>query len=217
MNFQNVLSKTQSGTDEWYTTRESVNLIVPYLKMGGVRRVLCPFDKAESNFVRVLTEQGFDVTYSHIDTGTDFFEINNLNDYDAIVSNPPFSKREQILPRLFESNVPFAMILNFNGLFDSNTRWHLFKDNEFELLIPNGRMGFFGDNYVTSQPSHQSIYVCRGILPKQIVFNGNVTRASAREEVATYLKAKQDQSTEDDQIEGQMDITMFLGKEWKSW
>ena len=132
----------QSNTDEWYTTEESVRMIIPYL-YGRYKKILCPFDKKESNFNKVLSEYGFDVTYSHIDTGTDFFKIDNLKDYDAIVSNPPFSKRQKILERLFESGVPFAMIMNFNGLFDSKARWELFKKNEFELLVPLGRMHFF--------------------------------------------------------------------------
>lgn len=203
MNFTQL--KKSANTDEWYTTRECVELIVPYLKNGGVHHVLCPFDKLDSNFVRVLDENGFDVAYSHIETGVDFFEIDNLADYDAVVSNPPFSIRQQILERLFNSGVPFAIILNFNGLFDSTARWNLFKDNEFELLVPRGRMSFFGSNYVTSQPSHQSVYVCHGILPKQIVFDGQVTRSSARKQMELYEK----QETED-QIDGQTTIYDFL-------
>lgn len=159
-----------SNTDEWYTTEESVRLIIPFLNKGGYKRILCPFDKSESNFVKVLTDNGFDVTYSHIETGTDFFDINNLNDYDAIVSNPPFSKRQAILEKLFAANVPFAMILNFNGLFDSKTRWNLFKNNTFELLVPLGRMHFFNENCEGNSPNFQSVYVCKNMLPKQIVF-----------------------------------------------
>ncbi len=41
------------------------------LKAGAA--VWCPFDKAESAFVRVLSENGFRVTYGHIQTGQDFF------------------------------------------------------------------------------------------------------------------------------------------------
>lgn len=120
----------------------------------------------------MLTDFDFDVTYSHIDTGTDFFKIDNLKEYDAVVSNPPFSKREQILKTLFEADVPFAMILNFNGLFDSRTRWNLFRTNRFELLIPCGRMRFFNERCVGNSPNFQSIYVCNRILPKMIVFDG---------------------------------------------
>ena len=141
---------------------------------GGYKKILCPFDKAESNFVKVLTEKGFDVTYSHIETGTDFFEIDNLGEYDAIVSNPPFSKRQPILEKLFESKVPFAMIMNFNGLFDSRKRWELFKNNDFELIVPSGRMHFFNEKCAGNSPNFQSVYVCRGMADKQIEFGEGI-------------------------------------------
>ena len=171
MNFSQQIK--QSNTDEWYTTRESVELIVPYLLRGGYKKILCPFDKAESNFVKVLGEHGFDVTYSHIETGTDFFLIDNLREYDAIVSNPPFSKRQKILTKLFEADVPFAMIMNFNGLFDSKTRCEMFKANDFELLIPCGRMHFFNEECLGNSPNFQSVYVCHRLLPKQLYFGSN--------------------------------------------
>lgn len=143
---------------------------MPYLKRGGYHKILCPFDKAYSEFVRVLTEHGFDVAYGHIETGQDFFDLDNLAEYDAVVSNPPFSKRQKILERLFDSGVPFAMIMNFNGLFDSKSRWQLFKDNRFELLVPLGRIHFFNENCVGNSPNFQSIYVCKGMSEKQIEF-----------------------------------------------
>lgn len=174
MNFSEQIK--QSNTDEWYTPRECVNIILPYLLEKGYKKILCPFDKEGSNFVKVLTEFGFDVSHSHIETGTDFFKIDNLKYYDAIVSNPPFSKREKILEKLFYIDIPFALILNFNGLFDSKTRWELFKKNQFELLIPCGRMHFFNGDCDGNSPHFQSVYVCHNILPKQIVFDGNVNR-----------------------------------------
>lgn len=168
MNFSQQIK--QSNTDEWYTTEESVKLIIPSLYRWGYRRILCPFDKPESNFVKVLTERGFEVTYGHIETGQDFFDIQDFSEFDAVVSNPPFSKRQAILEKLFKSKVPFAMILNFNGLFDSKARWKLFKDNQFELLIPLGRMHFFNEECVGNSPNFQSVYVCKDMLPKQICF-----------------------------------------------
>jgi len=110
------------------------------------------------------------VTFGHIETGQDFFDIDNLQDYDAIVSNPPFSKRQKILERLFDSGVPFAMIMNFNGLFDCKSRWELFKDNRFELLVPLGRIHFFNENCEGNSPNFQSIYVCKGMSKNQIEF-----------------------------------------------
>ena len=160
----------QSNTDEWYTPVEPVKLIVPYLHRNGYKKILCPFDKQESNFVKVLQDNGFDVTYSHIETGGDFFKIDNLRDFDAVVSNPPFSKREKILWKLFREGVPFAMIMNFNGLFDSWKRWQMFKENDFELLVPSGRIKYFNDDCVGNAPQFQSVFVCKGICKKQIEF-----------------------------------------------
>lgn len=168
VNFSTLIK--QSNTDEWYTTEDAVYLIVPYLKKRGYKKILCPFDKEKSNFVKVLKAEGFDVTYSHIETGTDFFDIENIGDFDAVVSNPPFSKRESILKRLFDIGGAFALILNFNGLFDSETRWRLFRDNPFELLIPCGRLHFFNDECKGNAPNFQSVYVCRGMCDQQIEF-----------------------------------------------
>ena len=168
MSFSDDIKK--SATDEWYTPPECVEIIVPYLRRGGYKKILCPFDKEESQFVQVLRREGFGVSFSHIETGTDFFDICNFDKYDAIVSNPPFSKRQSILERLFEIDKPFAIILNFNGLFDSKKRWQLFKQNDFELLIPEGRMHFFNDNCDGNSPNFQSIYVCNKMTGRQIEF-----------------------------------------------
>ena len=142
----------------------------PVSKSGGYRKILCPFDKAESQFVKILTENGFDVTYSHIEDGTDFFDIDNLSEYDAVVSNPPFSKRQAIFEKLFGADIPFALVINFNGLFDAKARWKLFKDNDFEILIPCGRWHFFNDSGEHNSPNFQSVYVCSGMSDRQIDF-----------------------------------------------
>lgn len=160
----------RSNTDEWYTTPENVEIIVPFLQRKGYHKILCPFDTEDSNYVKVLESHGFDVTFGHISTGQDFFERTDLNQYDAIVSNPPFSKREAILKRLFESQIPFAIILNMNGLFDSKKRWTMFKENNFELIVPLGRMKFFNENCEGNSPNFQSVYVCSGMCDNSFSF-----------------------------------------------
>lgn len=179
MNFSTSIK--QSNTDEWFTTREDVERIVPFLLRGGYRKILCPFDKADSNYVKVLTENGFDVTYGHIADGQDFFDRTDLADYDAVVSNPPFSKREAILKRLYKSGVPFALILNFNGLFDSKTRWQMFKDNGIEILVPRGRMKFFNEECKGNSPNFQSVYVCKGMTDKVIEYIAEQTEPNSSE------------------------------------
>lgn len=92
-----------------------------------------------------------------------------------MVSNPPFSKRDAIFEKLFSMNIPFALVMNFNGLFDSKKRARLFRDNGVELLIPFGRMKFFSkDKGIMNSPNFQSIYVCNKLLDKQITFTDDV-------------------------------------------
>ena len=88
------------------------------------------------------------------------------------MSNPPFSKRNAIFKKLYEWDMPFALIINFNGLFDSKQRADIFREHEVEMLIPRGRMKFFHrDRGFLNSPNFQSIYVCNHLLDKQIVFD----------------------------------------------
>lgn len=161
-----------SKSDEYYTPDYAVRIIVPYLKARGFNGIWCPFDKECSEFVKILNQEGFNVVFGHIETGQDFFSYKKPpTNVDCVVSNPPFSKRTPIFERLFSFNLPFAMIMNSNGLFDTKARYELFKNNKFELLIPKGRMRFFDENMVArNSPNFQSIYVCNGILDNQIEF-----------------------------------------------
>ena len=149
-----------------------MQVILPFLKDRRFKHIWCPFDKEHSEFVKVLKENGYEVTFGHIETGQDFFSYKEPPaGVDCIVSNPPFSKRTAIFEELFNFGLPFAMIMNFNGLFDAKVRFELFKSNKFELLIPKGRMCFFDESMeAKNNPNFQSVYVCSGILDNQIVF-----------------------------------------------
>ena len=48
--------KNLSKNDEWYTPRRAVEIILPYIPDGAT--VWCPFDKQESEFVKVFTMGG---------------------------------------------------------------------------------------------------------------------------------------------------------------
>ena len=68
--------------------------------------------------------------------------------------------------------MPFALIMNMNGIFDSKERYELFKDKQVEFLIPKGRMKFFTPNSTsTNSPNFQSIYICSKLLDKQLEFS----------------------------------------------
>lgn len=170
MSFSQQVKQSING-DEYYTQQSAVNMIIPYILGGGYKTIWCPFDKADSMFVMTFKDKGFDVNYGHIETGQDFFEYKEPQG-DIVVSNPPFSKRDKIFERLYEWDIPFALIINFNSLFDSKKRADIFRKHRVEMLIPRGRMKFYHrDKGLLNSPNFQSIYVCNKLLKNQIVFD----------------------------------------------
>jgi hypothetical protein len=158
-----------SGNDEFYTPEYAIKPILKYIKPNSI--IWCPFDTDESNFVKIFREAGHDVIATHINQGLDFFETNMECDY--IISNPPYSKKGEVLQRLFELDIPFAMLIGVVGLFESQKRFEMFKNNSFEVMYLNRRVAYFKD-YDEQKPSlnppFSSVYLCSKMLPHQIIF-----------------------------------------------
>ena len=156
--------------DEFYTPKYAIDPLIKYLT--NFKIIWCPFDTEESLFVKELRKNGHKVIATHILNGQDFFNI-EVPDCDCIVSNPPYSLKTEVLERLFKINKPFAMLLGVVGLFESQKRFNLFKDNEFEIMYFNKRISYFKD-YSEPKPSlrppFSSVYITHSILPQKIVF-----------------------------------------------
>ena len=154
--------------DEYYTPSYAVYPIIKYLKEGST--VWCPFDKEESNFVQVLTKEGFKVIYGHIETGQDFFKV-EVPECDYIISNPPYSLKGEVFKRLYDIGKPFAMLINFQGIFDHKDRFEMFKNNRTEMLWLSPRVNYIkqGD-YKASGVPFQSGYLCSSIFKEQLNF-----------------------------------------------
>lgn len=161
-----------SGNDEFYTPLYAVKPIFRYLNYGST--IWCPFDTADSYYVKYAKSQGFKVIYSHISEGKDFFDMKpNRSKIDYIVSNPPYSRRQEVLERLFELDIPFAMLLGVVGIFESQKRFEMFRDNDFEVMYFNKRVSFFkdyNDEKPALNPPFSTGYFCHHILPQQICF-----------------------------------------------
>ena len=159
-----------SKNDEFFTPTYAIKPILKYIKPDTT--IWCPFDTEQSNFVKELRRGGYKVVATHIEQGRDFFKT-EPPECDYIISNPPYSIKGDVLQRLFELDKPFAMLVGVVGLFESQKRFNMFKNNEFEIMYFNKRVSYFKD-YNDPKPSlnppFSSVYVCHKMLPKQIVF-----------------------------------------------
>ena len=165
--------KTINGlnqNDEFYTPRYAIKPLLKYLEQYNT--IWCPFDTEESLFVKELKKVGHRVIYTHILNGKDFFKYEPEN-YDCIVSNPPYSLKSEVFERLFELKKPFAMLVGVVGIFESQKRFNMFKNNNFEIMYFNKRISYFrnyNDEKPMLNPPFSSVYITSEILPKQIVF-----------------------------------------------
>ena len=148
--------------DEYYTPSILVEPILKYLKPNSY--IWCPFDTEKSEFVIKLKEAGHHIFYSHIWLGQDFFSYEPEEPYDYIISNPPFTRKLEVLKRLYELDKPFAMILGL-PILNYQEIGEFFLDKDLQLLIVDKKVSFDGNT-----ASFNNSYFCRDILPKGIVF-----------------------------------------------
>lgn len=162
------LQYTFNKNDEYKTPKYAVTPIIKYLKQGAT--IWCPFDTEDSQYVLTFREYGFNVIYGHIQTGQDFFNV-EVPECDYIISNPPYSLKTEVFKHLREIGKPFAMLINFQGIFDNKERFGLFNNMPIEMMYLSPRVSYIKEGeYKTSGVPFQSGYLCSGILPKQIMF-----------------------------------------------
>lgn len=159
-----------SGNDEWYTPVYAITPLLKYIKPKS--KILCPFDTSESNYVKVLERAGHEVIHTHISDGKDFFKLRRAN-VDYIISNPPYSKKNQVLKKCFSFGVPFAMLIGAVGVFESRERFDMFRKSKFEVMYFDKRVCYlrtYDEVKPTGAPPFSSCYICSGVLPKQMIF-----------------------------------------------
>lgn len=168
-----------SQNDEFYTPLYAIEPILKYIKPNST--IWCPFDTEESNFVKTLKKSGHNVINTHLINGQNFFEQNIECDY--IISNPPYTLKYEVFMELFKKRKPFAMLVGVVGLFESQKRFDMFMNNDFEIMYMNKRIAYFKDfeeQKPSLNPPFSSVYLCHRMLPKQIVFE-NINKPDSNE------------------------------------
>lgn len=159
--------RTTSG-DETFTPFYAVEPLIKYLPKDKI--IWLPFDEEWSAFYQLLTERGHKVVRSSLKEGQDFFTY-EPKEWDLIVSNPPFSKKDQVLKRLDVLGKPFAILLPLNSIQGTRRYDWCFK-NGIQILAFDQRIGFHDikhmDAPIEGSP-FASAYFCRNVLPRDLI------------------------------------------------
>lgn len=162
-------SNTTVEGDEVYTPFYAVEPLLEFLPKEKIT-IWCPFDEDWSAYVQTFKERGYNVIYSSIKMGEDFFEYEPKEHYDLIISNPPFSKKDEVLARLYELDKPFAILLPVNSI--QGKKRHSIFANDIQLLVFDGRVDYhtWGNFKEYKTGNHfGSAYFCRNFLPDRLV------------------------------------------------
>lgn len=111
---------------------------------------------------------GYKVIRSSLQEGQDFFKY-EPDEWDIMASNPPFSKKDEVLKRAYSFNKPFALLLPVNSI-QSKKRYEIFN-NDIQMLVFDARVDFHDKDHMseTVKGNHfGSAYFCRDLLPTKL-------------------------------------------------
>lgn len=151
--------------DELYTPKYAIKPLLKYLPKN-IRIWECT-DFGSSNISKVLKESGYEVITTH---KKDFDFLSNIPDFefDMIVTNPPYSLKDEFIKKCYEYGKPFALLLPLTSL-EGIERGKMYREKGIELLVFDRRCNFIYDNAKKSNWFNTS-WFCYNVLPKQLIF-----------------------------------------------
>ena len=159
--------------DQLYTPYYAVDHIIKYLPKD--KKIWLPFDEKWSAFYQRLKEENFDIIRSSLAEGYDFFKY-EPEEWDLIVSNPPFSIKDKVLERLYSFGKPFAVLLPLNSL-QGKVRYKYFSQG-IQILSFDARICYHDQNHMDSVikgSPFATAYFCRDLLPKDLIVEKLIT------------------------------------------
>lgn len=156
--------------DELYTPSYAIKPLLKYIPRH-IKIWECT-DYGSSNITKVLRENGWEVVSTHKDT-FDFLTDTPDFDYDMIITNPPYSLKDEFIERCYSYGKPFALLLPITSL-EGIKRGKMYRQNGIELVVFDKRINF--DNSSKSNWFNTS-WFCWKVLNKELNFEELIIKA----------------------------------------
>lgn len=161
----NEVLYSSGKNDECWTPDYGVIPILEFIPKGKV--VWCPFDSEDSEFVKQISRVN-PVVFSHIWEGKDFFEW-EPEEWDIIISNPPFQGKRKFFERALSFGKPFALLMTMAWMNEA-APVQLFEERGLQLLLFDKRIEYKQSNpKKVGKITFNSSYFCCDLLPRDIV------------------------------------------------
>lgn len=156
----------QGRPDDFQTPPIALAPLVPYLH-GTIWECAC----GKGNLSDELHRNGFDVIATDLYTelqGVDF--LTSFRECDFIVTNPPFSHKDQFLSRCYELGKPFALLLPVTSL-GGQRRQNIYRKHGLQIMMLGQRLHFETPSGKGSGAWQEHAWFTNWLnLPEDIVF-----------------------------------------------
>lgn len=151
--------------DELYTPEYAILPLLKYLPKDKIYWECT--DYGSSNITKVLKENGYNVISTSKNELNFLLDIPEFN-FDVIITNPPYSLKDDFLLKCYEYKKPFCLLLPITALEGIN-RGKMFRYNGIEVLVFDKRVNYIYDNSKKSNWFNTS-WFCHNILPDKLIF-----------------------------------------------
>ena len=154
------------SSDDFQTPAFALKPLLPYLDKN---KIIWECAAGRGNLTNALKNLGYKVVATDILEGKDFLNY-KPDSYDIILTNPPYSLKNEFLARAYSFGKPFAFLLPLTFL-ETQSRQSLFKKYGIEILLLNKRINFETQAGKGSGAWFATAWFCWQLLPKPIMFS----------------------------------------------
>ena len=136
-------------TDEWYTDAQTARKCYELLNPEPNSVILCPFDSEQSEFVKIGQELGHVIIFGIRD-----FLDGGEYECDYICTNPPFSIKDAVIEKCFESAKRTVLVMPLD-VIGGLSRRKIYQRYELpKVWLPARRIGYFDENWIKRPSSN---------------------------------------------------------------
>jgi hypothetical protein len=156
--------------DDIYTPSYAIKPLLKYIPKNITVWECCDFGGSE--ITRLLKEHGCNVIST--DKEENFFKYQPKEHFDMIITNPPYSLKDDFIKKCYEWEKPFCLLLPITAL-EGKKRGEMFRKYGIEVLVFDGRVQFMGNiikdfNKKKNSNWFNTSWFCYKVLPKQLIF-----------------------------------------------
>ena len=147
----------RNHSDELYTPDEAFDILKEFIDK---KLIIYECAEGTGKLKKKMEKEGFKVV-----SRKDFFNEEEF-DFNIIVTNPPYSKKDKFIEKCYEIAKPFALLMPITAL-EGIKRQKLYKKYGIQILFPKRRIDFNGKG----RPWFYTAWFCYGLnLPKDLMF-----------------------------------------------